>query len=469
MSPCLEMKSVAEASALIDDDRHQRAHSTMSPSDPDTSMAFEHHAIDVPALEASSATQEEACPQDAPRGTYSPEILAGRSKVNLDEALRILRLQNHTSQRRWKLQKQLRSWQVWTALSARLVRCVDGARRGLAHFLNTRDKPNFVSLYQTLHEVHRSCNTVWQTGFQGIDDASLESPEIDSISTSSFMSRLPTDSRTTVLHLLERLRDDPHFLADRICALSTVQLSHLIAPRRSVDFNEPTLSNTSRGRNQASVSEQPPARCLTPKETFLAFERGDPLSALLFNLFSVQLGVSASESRLRLETWSNVCTRLVLDGRPGGFELVANVLSSLSGSGEWRAKANIELYLMKTLQEGAFLLESVQSMPGFGPESSTTDFLQTDFAQDFFEKAVEDLFHVLDDAHGGLPLGALEIGTAILGKLEGTDNQRTFRKFLIFNWFFSSYLWTALIFPEVPLHFLVILPPAYFFCFRKKP
>ncbi|KKY18390.1 hypothetical protein UCRPC4_g05007 [Phaeomoniella chlamydospora] len=74
--------------------------------------------------------------------------------------------------------------------------------------------------------------------------------------------------------------------------------------------------------------------------------------------------------------------------------------------------------------------------------------LQTRQAIEFFERTIQDLFSILDDEEGGLPRGSLELGSAILGKLNDVQLQGAFRGFLLYSWFFGDFLKSFVLEPE---------------------
>lgn len=109
---------------------------------------------------------------------------------------------------------------------------------------------------------------------------------------------------------------------------------------------------------------------------------------------------------------------------------------------------------MQTLQDGQFLLEKPEEQaarPGMPVQRSTKDTIAAD---EFFDKAVKRLFEVVDDepSAGGIPEGVLEIGNAILRKLEDEKNvRRASQNFFVSRWLFSTFLMNAIIHPEACL------------------
>jgi hypothetical protein len=139
-----------------------------------------------------------------------------------------------------------------------------------------------------------------------------------------------------------------------------------------------------------------------------------------------------------------------MESKQGMEKFIKTILDVWAGMREWPGKANLELYLMKVLQDGQFLLEKAEERPGTQPVPRSTK--DTIAADDFFDKAVKRLFEVIDDepSAGGIPEGVLEIGNAILRKL---DESRGLRKgaqnFFVSRWLFSTFLLNAIIHPEV--------------------
>jgi hypothetical protein len=118
---------------------------------------------------------------------------------------------------------------------------------------------------------------------------------------------------------------------------------------------------------------------------------------------------------------------------------------------EWPAKGNLELYLMSLLQDGAFLLERAEEQSaGIKPQAEQRNSKNEIAAEEFYEMAVKRLFEVLDDepSAGGIPEGVLELGNAIIRKIEDPKKQRAAETFIVAKWFFSKFLTNAIINPE---------------------
>lgn len=352
------------------------------------------------------------------------------------------------------LEHRLVSTKVSICLSSRLLRTGVTVQRGLVDAFKHGDKPGFVAIYNTIHDIQESC----ELGSRRYSHAQQPLPEEPVFSlhpqrtrSASFMHQLSSQSRKDLLEILTLVRTDPQFLVDCITSLLPSQLSALTTPLGFSTYGDNTISSHStRSRNSATFTKRASSNSIPFKEHAWALERSDPLSALLFNVFAVPLDWHPGESELRLETWSSTCAKLLSSGDSKYTNFVGQVLSYWSTTSDWQARQKIELYLMDVLQKGAFLLENIESPIGahsLGVEPP--DPLRTDAAEEFFDSAVQTLFEVLDDTDGGLPSAVLDLCNAVVNKLGDSETRDRFLEFIFVQWFFSRYLYYVLTFPEV--------------------
>ncbi|KAH8590958.1 hypothetical protein B0O99DRAFT_654637 [Bisporella sp. PMI_857] len=115
---------------------------------------------------------------------------------------------------------------------------------------------------------------------------------------------------------------------------------------------------------------------------------------------------------------------------------------------DWSGRSNMEWYLMKILEEGAFLLDKPEDQAGTRIHVEPRSAKDSIAAEDFYDAAVQGLFEIVDDpGAGGIPEGLLELGNAILRKLDPKLHHAV-RKFFISKWLFSVFLLNAIIHPE---------------------
>ncbi|TKA64964.1 hypothetical protein B0A55_09907, partial [Friedmanniomyces simplex] len=194
---------------------------------------------------------------------------------------------------------------------------------------------------------------------------------------------------------------------------------------------------------------------------YVADKQTDSLSSLAFRsaletlVYSVSAysGGSNVEDRRALDVWSTVCARLIAEQKPGSEKLVPAVLDLWAVSTAWPGKQRLELWLLQTLQRGAFLLEqpskqSFRMRIQVRPEIPALEDVQ---AEAFYVDAVDQLLELLSDTSGVavIPEPALRMCRAIWTKLpQDSGHQRGLSRFLLTRWLFSSFAMDAIVLPE---------------------
>ncbi|CAK7270181.1 hypothetical protein SEPCBS57363_003973 [Sporothrix epigloea] len=116
---------------------------------------------------------------------------------------------------------------------------------------------------------------------------------------------------------------------------------------------------------------------------------------------------------------------------------------------DWSGRSNMEWFLMKILEDGAFLLDRAEDQNGTRfnlNEWTTKDQIA---AEEFYERAINDLFQVIDDEDmTGIPEGLIELGNQILRKLDRRFFEST-RSWLVYKWLFGAWLLNVVIHPEM--------------------
>lgn len=366
-------------------------------------------------------------------------------QVSLEEfATRYHQNQRKQAQRK-RLEKRLRSTKVTIGVSARMIRVGLAAQRGLVEALKYEDKASFVTLYNTLHELQESCRPPANDGqLDTMDNGLSLGNNLDG--SLDFLHQLSPQSRMDFLDILRLVRSDPQFLVCHIRRLSSSQLAAFTAPTSVPDSYDPASPLNSRSRGPSFLNRSQ-AQMINSKDHALAFERTDPLSILLFNVFAAPLDLETSESCLRLEVWSSVCAQLISTADSRYYPFLGQILSSWAIGSNWKARSKLELYLMDILQTGDFLLEPTP--PGLDFSMDALDPMRTDVAEEFFSSAVDALFRLLDDPDGGFPHAIFQFAKAVLRKLDTPETRTRFLEFLFVQWFSSKFLYGALTYPEV--------------------
>ncbi|RAH85124.1 hypothetical protein BO86DRAFT_213714 [Aspergillus japonicus CBS 114.51] len=385
-------------------------------------------------------------PQDTQRSTQAVE----QSKITFEDLASQYRQNQHKQASRKRLEGRLHATKIAVGVSARLIRVGAAAQRALVDRLRHDDKGNFITIYQTLVDLQESCDATFQRHFQRQDplDGWPHTRESVVDRPPDFFLQLSPQSRTDLLDILHLVRTDPQFVFDKLRVLTPTQRAALVSSTGAPWESGSDLSSSAASRSRSHGMKRSSAASLPYKDRTLAFERKDALSILLFNVFATPLDSDAAEARLRLDVWSSVCAKLLIqDGNRHGA-LIPYILTAWATGSEWKAKPKFELYLMDMLQAGAFLLEHVEPPPGLDLDVEPPDPLRTDVAEEFFASAVDALFKLLDDPDGGFPQAVMQLSCAILQKLEHRDDRNRFLELLFVQWFFAKFLYGALTFPE---------------------
>jgi len=313
----------------------------------------------------------------------------------------------------------------------------------MVEFFKADQKREFATLYNAVHDLKDSCERL----------ATLQ-PELDLPKNSfgtlesdrprtwpSFFQDIPAQSRDTILRFISSLRADPRYLAEQLAKLPLADLENIAR------FHQPPAPPDSvlpTGRKGAATQSS----TSNAVEKLLSLSRSDPLSVLIHNVFANSTGPDSEEDKRRTDVWATVCTRLLSEKK--GEKFLFAVMDSWVAMRHWPAKANLETCLMSFLQDGAFLLD--QPDPSTGAKISSELSRKHDhLAEEFYTKAVRRLFEVLDGEPnaGGIPEGILELGNAILEKIEDPKKQKSAEVFIVAKWFFGKYLNNAMQYPEV--------------------
>ncbi|KAF3920077.1 hypothetical protein AA313_de0200547 [Arthrobotrys entomopaga] len=373
-----------------------------------------------------------------PSGTF------GGNATSLAELAHLVRLQSYQqlkhTQSRIRLHRQL----ISTGIFARLERCGALARTHMVDYFKEDKKREFAVLYNAVHDLKDSCERLAmlqpELDIQKISYGDSESERPKSLHT--FLQDIPSQTRDTVLLFISTLRSNPKFLADRLCKLSPGDLDTIAKSNQITQTQESVLPV-----NKKTVTPNPTAPVPTlAVDKLLGFHRLDPLHTLIHTIFANSSGPDSDEDRRRTDVWSTVCARLLNEKR--GEKFLYAVMDSWSSMREWPAKNNIEVCLMKMLQDGASVLMLDRQ------EDTSNDKVRQDLIrkqeEEFYVKATRSLFQTLDDepCAGGIPEGILELGHAILEKIDDPKRKKLAEVFIVAKWFFGRYLNTAIQYPE---------------------
>lgn len=384
----------------------------------------------------------------------TPQISAvaeASATTSLEELAHLVRLSTYQERKRTHSRIRLQRSLVSTALSGRLARCGELAHRTLVDNFKGDEKKAFASLYNAMHDVRHSCDATRKYALLEPDLDNGRPPpgggdDVSSLST--FMHEIPQRSRESFLNFLTQVRTNPDYLASRLTSLTATEFGALISFHQGLESIESVLpfhNHQSRPKSFSANRHIPNA-----VDRLLSFQRHDPLSALIHTCFANSAGPDSLEDRRRTDVWATAIARLAKDNRVGVDSFMCRTFDVWARMRDWSGRSNLEWYIMKLLEDGAFLLDRAEDHPtGARARVEPRSAKDSIAAEEFFDAAVHGLFEVVDDPEiGGIPEGLLELGNAILRKVE-PKLWNTLRRFFIAKWLFGVFLTTCLIHPEV--------------------
>ncbi|KAJ6438188.1 ABC transporter ABCl1 [Purpureocillium lavendulum] len=395
----------------------------------------------------------------------NPHLTRDNESTSLEELAHVVRLSKYQERKRANTRIRLHRSLVSTALSARLTRCGEIAHRNLVDNFRKDDKDSFALLYNAIHDVRKSCDELRRYALLEPEMEAPSSPALassDSVDTPTnsvvgvgplrsiapFLHDISASARDTFLDFLSQLRTNPDYLATRICALTSSELNAFLSFHKGLEPVESVLPF--HGRSATRSHSGTPARNShnADIERLLSFQRHDPLSILIHTCFANSAGPDSSEDQRRTEIWSTVLARLIQQPKSSSEHFLISVLNIWTAMRDWSGKSSMEWYLMKILEDGAFLLDRAEDQ--HGTRFNLSDWNQSDelAAKAFYDKAVDDLFELVDDEDAtGIPEGLLELGNAIITKLDNKYVENT-SKWFVWRCLFFVFLLGVIVHPE---------------------
>lgn len=363
----------------------------------------------------------------------------------LDEIKRLLRLQKYQKRKCHRAQENLRRLLVAASRTNRVSCASRAVQVTLADCIRLEDKKSFAKLFNAFEDACTSCLVPDQPEYP--EPELTTSDQFDS--TASFLDGLTPESRTVVIDLLTRLRYDPEFIADRLERLSPKEIHALLPGRALSRSNESIFGGTNRAISRTS---RPSGDNIDPQADVVRSQGFGSLLEILIHCPRASSAMDASELEFATDTWASVCARLIAHQSSGTERLVASVLNVFAHVFPWSGKARLEIWILRTLREGAFLLEqpvkqSFRARIEGGAEVAAKREARN---QAFYTSAAEGLLELLSDCSEAsvIPSGALTVCQAILSRLQ-PESRRLFPQFAIIKWLFPCFLIDAISLPEV--------------------
>lgn len=431
-----------------------------------------HGSGDLPVKPSADASNETTASSTRPKPLLqdvsqytNPHLSPDKDSTTLEELAHLVRLSKYQERKRANTRLRLQRSLVSTALSARLTRCGEIAHRNLVDDFRRDDKDNFTALYNAIHDVRNSCDELRRYALLDPEMEALASPVLgssDNLNTPTnsvagenplrtmtpFLHDISASSRDTFLDFLTQLRTNPDYLATRICSLTSSELNSFLTYHKGLEPVESVLPYHGRSGARSHASASGRGSAAVDIERLLSFQRHDPLSILIHTCFANSAGPDSSEDQRRTEIWATALARLISEPKSTGEHFLISVLNIWTAMRDWSGKSNMEWYLMKILEDGAFLLDRAEDQHGTRFNLSDWNHSDEVRAKEFYERAVNQLFELVDDEDAtGIPEGLLELGNAILRKLDNKYVENTSR-WLVWRCLFFVFLLGVIIHPE---------------------
>ena len=395
----------------------------------------------------------------------NPHLTPENDSTTLEELAHLVRLSKYQERKRANTRIRLQRSLVSTALNARRTRCGEIAHRNLVDHFRKDDKESFSALNNAIHDVRNSCDELRRYALldpemEAHSPIALGSSESLDTPTNSvagpgplrsitpFLHDISASARDTFLDFLGQLRTNPDYLATRICSLSSSELTAFLSFHKGLEPVESVLPFHGRSAARSHASAPGRSNSNLDIERLLSFQRHDPLSILIHTCFANSAGPDSSEDQRRLDIWATALARLISEPKSSSEQFLIAVLNIWTAMRDWSGKSNMEWYLMKILEDGAFLLDRAEDQHGTRFHLSDWNHSDEIAAKEFYNKAVNDLFELVDDEDAtGIPEGLLELGNAILRKLDNKYVENTSR-WLVWRCLFFVFLLGVIIHPE---------------------
>ena len=358
----------------------------------------------------------------------------------LAEVRHVVALEQYYRKRSLSQKYALENFTRTCGIYGRLIPCLDNAHQAIADCYQNGDSTGFAKIYQTCEKLVEACRN--QTMEPTIGD-----PE-DNIDQSyalpvSWLERLPEVCQDVVVRLLSSLRTDDNFLADRLSSLSFSELVK-VSSRSDPSRRPQSIFQGLRQENDL-ISDK-----------LRNFHQGDPFFVLFHGVSGTVCAQGAKEQRLKIQIWSTACARVITEARPGSDEFTISTLDAFFDSKVWSLKPQLETYIAKMLQKGAFLVDPILKEP-----TNTKEPLEIRNANaviatsNFFDQALKDLLGILlsSSSVNMLPDGLHTFICRTLGKIHNIEVRTRARNFIVSKWFISSILARALTNPQVSAYY----------------
>lgn len=375
-----------------------------------------------------------------------------KSPISVNELARLVESEQYERRRGLFVRNGLEQVSFDFALDCRLIRSSKTAYRTLVDQFRAVDHGGFTLSYQAVETLKIGCDAIarpvqMRSNHTGENDLNSENWEE---LPNSWLQRLPPAYRNGVLAFLTNIRSDKMCLSECLLGLTSSELTALTASHQRLAHDDSVFQTHFLSKIRATGKDSQDKIGSHRAYALRNFYQNDPYFLLLYALFDDSLEPDSQESLLRADIWSTACARILEAGKHGSDEFAVITLDTFAGFREWKLKPKLEIFLMKVLHEGAFLLNPLQPAD-FKQPVEIRNARAAVAVSHFFDESLKELFELLANGpiQNSVPESALHFAHAVFGKIRDPRIRLRAKTFIISRWFFSSFISTILVYPEV--------------------
>lgn len=368
---------------------------------------------------------------------------------SLDDLARLVERGHYAGRSAQSVQADLDELSLSSALARRLLHSSSAAYRNMADQFRNNDHGGFAASYKACEDLVDECDLGQHSRqthdpYIGENMLGLEALENPS---KSWIQRLSGAHKEDILMFLSKIRTDRTFLSDCISRLPLSELTALTSCHQFSGSGDSVFPNYFGSQIRANGKDHRGGISRPIVDAIREFHKNDSFFALLHGVFD---GSSKQECLLRAELWSTTCARILAESKQGSEDFLITMLEAVSNFQDWKLKPKMEMYLMKLLNQGAFLLDPPQPTD-FKQPVETRNAQAVVAVANFFDNALRELLQLLagDPPQMGVPEDALNFSHAILSKIQDPRIRLRTKTLIATRWYFSSFISNVIVYPEV--------------------
>lgn len=431
-----QARGVAPSPAEVTRDKQQHRRTAGASEDEGLNLEASQHAAE-PLLDRKALQEGK---DQVPK---SPGVMPSNSLAELSSLVQHEKYQRLQCQ---ALASQVHGLLVCSGVARRLIRCIQSAYRSLVNRYRTDQKDDFVALYNALVDLQECRDSRLWTLPPTLRYQNGDATEPLPMPARSWIAKLPFESQEIVVGFMTRIRMEPGFLARRIISLHPSELSAIIFPHQSPSVVDSIIHNHQSGKAQTSRSLDSSGYVSFGVDHLRHLQRCDHLSSLLYTVFDDSSEIGSHEDIRRTDAWSTVCASVLTGANRGSERFVETVLDAWAALRVWELKPQLEVLLLKMLQDGATLLEPpINQSKGFNePAVAST-------VSDLLDQGLHAFFELLGAGAtlGYLPNGVLDLARAIFQKIKDPEQAKKAKNDIVMGWCFSKFFYRVITYPEV--------------------